>query len=199
MSRGDDIDLIGDGRESAVRPRPGREGELNVRLARVRIDNPRLFISRVNAALARSRAATGCTKFSGMSGRFNARGRGAKVAPGLKGHGAWTVEPGSGSGPRLGVRFRARRAIVKARVVKLAGVGAKAAQAHLRYLMREGASLERSAEDIAAERARADAFDLQRYRGPESAREGSDLRDALAVRSAPETAFPRRPGPSPSL
>lgn len=191
MSRGDDIDLIGDGRESAVRPRPGREGELNVRLARVRIDNPRLFINRVNAAVARSRAATGCTKFSGMSGRFNARGRGAKVAPGLKGHGAWTVEGG--------MRFRARRVIVKARVVKLAGVGAKAAQAHLRYLMREGASLDRSAEDIAAERARADEFDLQRDRGPETAREGSALRDALAVRSAPETAPPRRPAPSPSL
>lgn len=48
------------------------------------------------------------------------------------------------------MRWRARRVIVKARMVKLAGPGSKAAYAHLRYLLREGASLDRSAEDIAA-------------------------------------------------
>ena len=81
------------------------------------------------------------------------------------------------------MRWRARRVIVKARVVKLKGGGSKAAYAHLRYLLREGASLERegslgaptpsdsldrSAEDIAAERARPDEFDLWNERTPEN-------------------------------
>jgi hypothetical protein len=58
-----------------------------------------------------------------------------------------------GWGSVFGMRWRACRVVVKARVVKLAGPGSKAAFAHLRYLLREGASLDRLAEDIAAERA----------------------------------------------
>ena len=42
----------------------------------------------------------------------------------------WTVE--------RGVRFRPRRVVVKARVVKLKGGASRAADAHLRYLQRDG-------------------------------------------------------------
>ena len=103
MSHNAGIDLTGDSVERAFRPR----------LSRARGDNPHSFISKVNKAVTRSRAATGRVKRAVPSGRFNARGPGAKIAPGLKGHGAWTVEHG--------MRFRARRVIVKARVVKFAG------------------------------------------------------------------------------
>jgi type IV secretory pathway VirD2 relaxase len=75
------------------------------------------------------------------SGRFNARGRGAATALVLKDRSAWTRD---GSG----VRTRARRVTVKARVVKLNPqrgatrgrqfVSAKAVDAHLRYLERDG-------------------------------------------------------------
>lgn len=64
------------------------------------------------------------------SGRFNARGRGAKVAAMLPRENQWTVE--------RGVRFRSRRVVVKARVVKLRGAVSRAADAHLRYLQRDG-------------------------------------------------------------
>ncbi len=127
MSRGGGFDLIGDSRGADFKPRLGR----------IRRDHPGGFIGKMNKAVARAKAASGRTRYSGTSGRFNARGRGAKVAPGLKGHGAWTVEGG--------MRFRARRVIVKARVVKLVGAGSRAAYAHLRYLQREGAGLERAA------------------------------------------------------
>ena len=40
------------------------------------------------------------------------------------------------------MRFRARRVVVKARVVKLRGAGSKAALAHLRDLQRDGATLD---------------------------------------------------------
>lgn len=142
MSRGDGFDLRGG--PGAGRSGNGRETAFRPRLARIRQGDPHSFIGKVNKAVAKARAASGRTKFSGKSGRFNARGRGARIAAGLKGHGAWTVEPGSGSGPGRGMRFRARRVIVKARVVKLAGAGSRAAYAHLRYLQREGAGLERA-------------------------------------------------------
>ena len=80
----------------------------------------------------------------GSSGRFNARGRGAKLMASLpRDSGGWQ----SGSSGR----FRSRRVVVKARVVKLAGKGkggrgpkmrgtvsAGAVGAHLRYLERDG-------------------------------------------------------------
>lgn len=54
---------------------------------------------------------------------------------------------GAGIGRLLGssdrfAGFRSRRAVVKARFVKLAGKGAKAAAAHLRYLQRDGTTRE---------------------------------------------------------
>ncbi|MER9255943.1 hypothetical protein NKI59_30095 [Mesorhizobium sp. M0598] len=79
------------------------------------------------------------------NGRFNARGRGGKVVSALpKDGGGWRQDPN-------GVRFRSRRVVVKARVVKLPGRGkgttgrgqkfvttSKAVDAHLRYLQRDG-------------------------------------------------------------
>lgn len=70
------------------------------------------------------------------SDRFNARGRGREAAAALAGHGGWEMEPGTPASP--GMRFRARRVVVKARVVKLKGVGSQAVAAHLRYLQRDG-------------------------------------------------------------
>src|ERR1700716_211224 len=74
-------------------------------------------------------------------GRFNAQGRGAATALSLKDRSAWSRD-------RSGVRTRARRVAVKARVVKLNPqrgaargrhfVSAKAVDAHLRYLERDG-------------------------------------------------------------
>jgi len=67
------------------------------------------------------------------SGRFNARGRGAKLSRVGAGSSGWSVDRISG------MRVRARRVMVKARVVKLSGAkAAGAAQAHLRYLQRDG-------------------------------------------------------------
>lgn len=70
------------------------------------------------------------------SGRFNARGRGRQAAAALEGHGGWEVY--SDNTDSSGMRFRARRVIVKARVVKLKGVESQAIAAHLRYLQRDG-------------------------------------------------------------
>jgi type IV secretory pathway VirD2 relaxase len=71
------------------------------------------------------------------SGRFNARGRGRAAAAALQGHGGWQ----SDTGPD-GMRFRARRVVVKARVIKLKGAESQAIAAHLRYLQREGVTLD---------------------------------------------------------
>lgn len=74
------------------------------------------------------------------SGRFNARGRGREAAAALDGHGGWEFYADTSDG--AGMRFRARRVIVKARVVKLKGVESQAIAAHLRYLQREGVTLD---------------------------------------------------------
>ena len=73
-------------------------------------------------------------------GRFNERGRGASVAAVLKNRKPWSRDGG--------IRTRSRRVAVKARVVKLNPqrgaargrqfVSAKAIDAHLRYLQRDG-------------------------------------------------------------
>ena len=104
----------------------------------------RSFINQVHAAI---REAGGDPNriggFAGKgSGRFNARGRGAKaVASFPKDDGGWQRDSAG--------RFRSRRVVVKARVVKLnprrGARGPKmrrtvsqAAGAHLRYLERDG-------------------------------------------------------------
>jgi len=74
------------------------------------------------------------------SGRFNARGRGRRAAAALEGHGGWEFDPSTL--PGAGMRYRARRVVVKARVVKLKGVESQAVASHLRYLQREGVTLD---------------------------------------------------------
>jgi type IV secretory pathway VirD2 relaxase len=69
------------------------------------------------------------------SGRFNSRGRGRKFCGAIGTASGWSVDRVSG------MRVRARRVMVKARVVKLSGAkAAGTAQGHLRYLQRDGVS-----------------------------------------------------------
>lgn len=65
------------------------------------------------------------------SGRFNARGRGAKIAAAVPRGSGWSFDRASG------LRVRPRRVAVKARVVKLAGK-VQAVATHMRYLERDG-------------------------------------------------------------
>ncbi|MEH2515673.1 type IV secretory pathway VirD2 relaxase [Bradyrhizobium sp. AZCC 1610] len=123
------------------------------------------------------------------SGRFNARGRGAATGLTLKDRSAWNQDAS-------GVRTRARRVAVKARVVKLnpqrgamrgrGFVSAKAVDAHLRYLERDSVtrdggkgqvySAERDVEDGRAflDRGREDRH---QFRFIVSAEEGAELAD----------------------
>ena len=128
------------------------------------------------------------------SGRFNARGRGAKLAPSFpKDGGGWTRD-GSGT------RFRSRRVVVKARVVKLApqreqsrgskfrAATAKAVDAHLRYLERDGvtkdghkgrvySAFEDEADGKAfIERGRDDRHQFRFIVAPEDAADMADMR-----------------------
>jgi len=71
------------------------------------------------------------------TGRFNSRGRGTKFSLAASHSSGWSVDPVSK------MRVRARRVMVKARVVKLSGTKALgAAGAHLRYLQRDGVTRE---------------------------------------------------------
>jgi type IV secretory pathway VirD2 relaxase len=126
------------------------------------------------------------------SGRFNARGRGAAVAAALKNRSPWSRDGR--------IRTRSRRVAVKARVVKLNPqhgaargrqfVSAKAVDAHLRYLERDGVtrdgakgqvySAERDMEDGRAfvERGREDRH---QFRFIVSAEDGVELTDPRAT------------------
>jgi type IV secretory pathway VirD2 relaxase len=125
-------------------------------------------------------------------GRFNQRGRGASVAAVLKNRKPWSRDGG--------IRARSRRVAVKARVVKLNPqygavrgwqfVSAKAVDAHLRYLQRDGVtkdgergqvySASRDVEDGGAfvERGREDRH---QFRFIVSAEEGVELPDHRAT------------------
>ncbi|BDA84641.1 hypothetical protein Sa4125_21830 [Aureimonas sp. SA4125] len=103
---------------------------------------PKTFIGEVHQAIRRAGGNPNRLAGTGKgSGRFNARGRGAQVAAGLKGQNGWSRDG-------RGVRTRSRRVAVKARVVKLNPqrgatrgrqfVSRKAVDAHLRYLERDG-------------------------------------------------------------
>jgi hypothetical protein len=122
-------------------------------------------------------------------GRFNARGRGAATALTLKDRSAWSRD-------RSGARTRARRVAVKARVVKLNPqrgaargrrfVSAKAVDAHLRYIERDGVtrtgekgqvySAERDVADGRAFLARG-RDDRHQFRFIVSAEDGAELSD----------------------
>lgn len=69
------------------------------------------------------------------TGRFNARGRGARIAATFPRGSGWSFDRGSG------LRIRPRRVTVKARVVKARGKTG-AVRAHLTYLEREGVTRE---------------------------------------------------------
>jgi type IV secretory pathway VirD2 relaxase len=126
------------------------------------------------------------------SGRFNARGRGAKVV-------ASFPKDGGGWGRDSAGRFRSRRVVVKARVVKLnpqrgargpkiRGKVSNAVGAHLRYLEREGVtrdgekgraynSFENEADGMKfIERGREDRHQFRFIVAPEDATEMDDLR-----------------------
>ncbi|MEO1965566.1 hypothetical protein [Hyphomonas sp.] len=97
----------------------------------------------MNRAVAKAHASKGTNRYSSRkpkTGRFNARGRGRRAyASGIGPQKGWTVQNG--------MRYRARRVIVKARVSKLRGGGSRAAYAHLKYLQRDGADIERVEEN----------------------------------------------------
>ncbi len=126
-------------------------------------------------------------------GRFNARGRGGKIVKTFpRDSGGWSREEG-------GALSRARRVVVKARVVKLnlqrgtpgaktRGVAAKAVDAHLRYIERDGvtrdgekgqvySAVENEADGKAfVERGREDRRQFRFIVAPEDSVEMSDLR-----------------------
>ena len=104
---------IGSGKSAG----PGLRGKVLEQVAR-RGGNPR------------GRGASFAPAKGKASGRFNARGRGAKVAANLPRGSGWSFHAS-------GIRVRPRRVTVKARVVKLAGKVA-AVQKHLGYLERDG-------------------------------------------------------------
>jgi type IV secretory pathway VirD2 relaxase len=133
----------------------------------------------------------------GLSGRFNARGRGAKVVPLFlrEGHDGGWQQDSSG-------RVRSRRVAVKARIIKLNPQGrrhqlhgaertkmrGKAVDAHLRYLERDGvnrdgqrgkaySAVEDDADSKAfAERGREDRHQFRFIVAPEDSNEMADLK-----------------------
>ncbi len=70
------------------------------------------------------------------SGRYNARGRGAKVMRTLPRDTGWKFDATSGQ------KLRMRRVVVKARYVNFKGAQSRAGYAHLRYLQRDGVDRE---------------------------------------------------------
>lgn len=105
--------------------------------------SPGSFLNRVNKAVAKAHASKGTNRYSKSkpkTGRFNARGRGRRAyANGIGPKKGWQVHGG--------IKYRARRVIVKARVSKLRGGGSRAAYAHLKYLQRDGADIERTTDE----------------------------------------------------
>jgi type IV secretory pathway VirD2 relaxase len=129
--------------DDSFRIRPGKVRDRGAaRSPRVVRQRPKTFIGEVHQAIRRAGGNPNRLAGTGKgSGRFNARGRGAQIAAGLKGRNEWSRDA-------RGVRSRSRRVAVKARVVKLNPqrgatrgrqfVSGKAVDAHLRYLERDG-------------------------------------------------------------
>ncbi len=130
--------------ENDFRIRPGRPRSRGTPLKRHELPFVRQALIAARHAGGGARFGGGVARNGGGSGRFNARGRGAKVMASLtRDSGGWQ----SGSSGR----FRSRRVVVKARVVRLAGKGKSgrgpkmrgavsvgAVGAHLHYLERDG-------------------------------------------------------------
>src|ERR1700674_4716971 len=181
--------------EDDFRIRPGKVldrggGQITERRIGAARGRPTSFVGEVHRAIRRAGGNPNRDPGTGKGGgRFNARGRGAVTALTLKDRSAWSRD---GSG----VRTRARRVAVKARVVKLNPqrgaargrqfVSAKAVDAHLRYLERDGVtrdgekgqvySAERDVEDGRSfvERGREDRH---QFRFIVSAEDGVELSD----------------------
>ena len=181
-----------------IRPGRSRNGEGRI--------NPRTqpFLKQVQIAVRKaggdpqrlgSGARSGGGREGGRTGRFNARGRGAKVVASFARQGAdggWQRDSAG--------RFRARRVVVKARVVrlnpqargargpKMRGTMSRAVDAHLRYLERDGvtrdsergqaySAFENEADGKAfVERGREDRHQFRSIVAPEDATEMADLR-----------------------
>ncbi|MBR0963994.1 relaxase/mobilization nuclease and DUF3363 domain-containing protein [Bradyrhizobium diazoefficiens] len=185
--------------------RPGRVGSRGTRI------NPRgdlrsqPFLKQVQVAVRRAggdpnrigrEPGPGAGRERGLSGRFNARGRGAKVVPLFlrEGRDGGWQQDSSG-------RFRSRRVAVKVRIIKLnpqgkkqqhgaarAKAASKSVDAHLRYLERDGvdrdgqrgkayAALENEADGKAfVERSRDDRHQFRFIVAPEDSNEMTDLR-----------------------
>jgi type IV secretory pathway VirD2 relaxase len=175
-------------RPGKVRDRGG--GQAIARRIGAARGRPPSFVGEVHRAIRRAGGNPNRDPGTGKGGgRFNARGRGAAIALTLKDRSAWSRD-GSGT------RARSRRVAVKARVVKLNPqrgaargrqfVGAKAVDAHLRYLERDGVtkdgekgqvySAEHDVEDGRAflDRGREDRH---QFRFVVSAEDGGDLAD----------------------
>ena len=175
-------------RPGKVRDRGG--GRATARRIGAARGRPTSFVGEVHRAIRRAGGNPNRDPRTGKGGgRFNARGRGGATALTLRDRSAWSRD---GSG----VRTRSRRVAVKARVVKLNPqrgaargrqfVGAKAVDAHLRYLERDGVtkdgekgqvySAERDVEDGRAflDRGREDRH---QFRFIVSAENGVDLAD----------------------
>jgi type IV secretory pathway VirD2 relaxase len=125
--------------ENDFKPRLGRIGARRERGPR----RPPSYRQQVMRAVARAGgdprrigSAGGARPGGARSGRFNARGRGAKIVATFPRESGWSFDREGG------MRFRARRVTVKARVVKMRGQKSQAVQAHLRYLQREGVTLD---------------------------------------------------------
>jgi len=181
--------------DSDFRIRPGRVRDRGAGLGRAARPRPvrhrpASFIGQVSQAIRRAGGDPTRALSAGKgSGRCNARGRGAKIAAGLKGRSAWRRDG-------RGVRTRARRVAVKARLAKLnpqrggartrAHVSAAAVDAHLRYLERDGVTRDGEKGQVySADRDAADgrAFlergreDRHQFRFIVSAEDGVELAD----------------------
>ena len=132
MSDEDDFRLRTKARKSS-----SRGAEVNIPT------NYKGFHQGVRAALVRGKAVSGRRTLTVPSkprtGRFNSRGRGrAALERGIGPKQGWRIHKATGE------RYRARRAIVKVRVVKLRNAKSSVSRGHLAYLQREGAGVERA-------------------------------------------------------
>jgi type IV secretory pathway VirD2 relaxase len=185
--------------EDKFRIRPGKvrdRGDARTSARRIGATRGRStsFVGEVHQAIRRAGGNPNRGPDAGKrGGRFNARGRGAATALTLKDRSAWSRDGG-------GARRRARRVAVKARVVKLNPqrgaargrqfVSAKAVDAHLRYIERDGVtrtgekglvySAERDVEDGHAflDRGR---HDRHQFRFIVSAEDGANLSDLRTI------------------
>ena len=183
-----------DSEEFRIRPGRSRDRGTKVRKpAQSFVTRVRIAVRRAGGDPHRTGSASGSGERTGKAnGRFNGRGRGAGVVASLPRHGGEWQRDGAG-------RFRSRRVIVKARVVKLnpqrgarrvnrLGVASKAVDAHLRYLERDGVTpggekgrLYAAHGDQAdghafVERGRGDRHQFRFIVAPEDSTEMADLR-----------------------